>query len=129
MIFTRSSKLRYGTLAMMEIIWKTITGVSSGHGDFRFVKECLSREGMSIVSCGSVSQQSDPGIGMYIWGLWHVNCDRTPVTEYGNKGELMQVSHTEDSRRPRAHRSWECQHLTGHTVKVETERRLRTQRQ
>lgn len=102
MIFARSSKLRHGTLAMMEIIWTTITGVSSDHGDFRLVTECLSREGMSIVSCGSVSQQSDPGIGMYIWGLWHVNCDWIPVIEYGSKSELMQESHTEDSRRSRA---------------------------
>ena len=39
MIFTRSSKPRHGTLAMMEIIWKTIPGVSSGHGDFRFVTD------------------------------------------------------------------------------------------
>ena len=99
MIFPRSSKLRHGTLAMMEIIWKAITGVSFGHGDLGIVTECLNREVMSIVSCVSMSQQSGPGIGIFIWGLWHVNCDWTPVTEYGSKSELMQESHTEDSRR------------------------------
>lgn len=41
--------------------------MSFGHGDLGTVTECLSREVMSIVSCGCMSQQSDPGIGIFIW--------------------------------------------------------------